>query len=240
MWVKQDCNASNCADATSTDFCIVDPDNWVDPTFLSQLQRNINVQPYDFYSLVADSTVIVQHLSSVVIFVTSFIAISAKRVSPVAVAVASSALTVAGWAIWDMGYEKREAATDMRNMRMGLGLDVPGGPHSRTPSGNGSHLRTPSVSGNGAGGLHSRTPSGNGNVNAVGSYFPPYHAGMESSGSPTKRSIDEGGVASAEADREYVKKAQRARRLTTAKSAALIYCMEISTFALTFPIVTCG
>lgn len=225
---------------TSTDFYIADPDNWVDPTFLSQLQRNINVQPYDFYSLVADSTVIVQHLSSVVIFVTSFIAISAKRVSPVAVAVASSALTVAGWAIWDMGYEKREAATDMRNMRMGLGLDVPGGPHSRTPSGNGSHLRTPSVSGNGVGGgLHSRSPSGNGNVNAAGSYFPPYHAGVESSGSPTKRSVDEGGMASAEADREYVKKAQRARRLTTAKSAALIYCMGVSTFTLTFPIATC-
>ncbi|KAL0633240.1 glycosylphosphatidylinositol anchor biosynthesis [Maublancomyces gigas] len=210
---------------TLADFQTADPDNWVDPTFLSQLQRNINVHPYDFYSLVADSTVIVQHLSSVVIFVTSFIAISAKRVSPVAVAVASSALTVAGWAIWDMGYEKREAATDMRNMRMRLGLDIPGGPHSRTPSGNGSHLRTPSGNGNGGGGgLHSRTPSGSGNVNAAGSYFPPYHAGMESSGgSPTKRSVGEDRVVSTEADREYVKKAQRARRLTTAKSAALIY-----------------
>lgn len=124
-----------------------------------------------------------------------------------------------------MGYEKREAATDMRNMRMGLGLNIPGGPHSRTPSGNGSHLRTPSGNGNGGGGLHSRTPSGSGNVNAAGSYFPPYHAGMESSGgSPTKRSAGEGRVVSIEADRDCVKKAQRARRLTTAKSAALIYC----------------
>lgn len=213
---------------------IADPDNWVDPTFLSQLQRNINVHPYDFYSLVADSTVIVQHLSSVVIFVTSFIAISAERVSPVAVAVASSALTVAGWAIWDMGYEKREAATDVRNMRMGRGLEIPGGPHSRTPSGNGSHLRT--SSGNGNGGLHSRTPSGNGNTNAAGSYFPQYYpTGTESSGgSPTKRSVHESGVVSSEADREYVKKAQRARRLTTAKSAALIYCM-----CLLFPLALC-
>lgn len=227
LWVKQDCKSTpSSATMTLADFQTADPDNWVDPTFLSQLQRNINVHPYDFYSLVADSTVIVQHLSSVVIFVTSFIAISAKRVSPVAVAVASSALTVAGWAIWDMGYEKREAATDMRNMRMRLGLDIPGGPHSRTPSGNGSHLRTPSGNGNGGGGLHSRTPSGSGNVNAAGSYFPPYHAGMESSGgSPTKRSVGEDRVVSTEADREYVKKAQRARRLTTAKSAALIYCI---------------
>lgn len=152
---------------------------------------------------------------------TSFIAISAKRVSPVAVAVASSALTVAGWAIWDMGYEKREAATDIRNRRMRLGLDIPGGPHSRTPSGNGSHLRTPSGNGNG-GGLHSRTPPGNGNLSTAGSYFPPY--GAESSGELTKKSVDEGRVVSAEIDREYVKRAQRTRRFTTAKSAALIYC----------------
>lgn len=134
-----------------------------------------------------------------------------------------------------MGYEKREAATDMRNMIMGLGLHIPGGPHSRTPSGNGSHFRTPSGNGNGGGGgLHSRTPSGNGNGNAAGSYFPPYHgAGMESSGgSPTKRSVDESRVMTAEADKEHVKKAQRARRLTTAKSAALIYCMPFLTFTL--------
>ncbi|KAH8147700.1 uncharacterized protein LAJ45_08165 [Morchella importuna] len=191
LWVKQDY-----------------PDNWVDPTFLSQLQRNINVHPYDFYSLVADSTVIVQHLSSVVIFVTSFIAISAERVSPVAVAVASSALTVAGWAIWDMGYEKREAATDMRQLA-GLGA----APHSRTPSGN--------LVGGMTGGLHSRTPSGNGASGAAGSYFPPYPASTSGeSGSPIKKAPPE---VSPEVDKAHMKHAQRARRLTTAKSAALIY-----------------
>lgn len=131
-----------------------------------------------------------------------------------------------------MGYEKREAATDIRNMRMRLGPDIPGGPHSRTPSGNGSHLRTPSGNGNGGGGLHSRTPSGNGSSGTAGSYFPPYHGAEGSGGSPTKRSVDEGGAVSADMDREYAKRAQRTRRFTTAKSAALIYCMWFPFFHL--------
>lgn len=90
----------------------IDPDNWVDPTFLKDLQRNINVHPYDFYSLVAESTVIVQHLSSIVVFVTSFIAIFQERVSPVSVVSVSSVLTVAGWAVWEFGWTKRETTKE--------------------------------------------------------------------------------------------------------------------------------
>ncbi|KAF8544303.1 phosphatidylinositol N-acetylglucosaminyltransferase subunit C [Trichophaea hybrida] len=95
LWVKQDY-----------------PDNWVDPTFLKDLQRNINVHPYNFYSLVAESTVVVQHLASALIFVTSFVAIYIEVVSPVSVVVISSVLTVAGWAVSDMGLDKREIASE--------------------------------------------------------------------------------------------------------------------------------
>ena len=90
------------------------PDNWVDSSFLNQLQRNINVHPYDFWPLVAESTVITQHLSSVVIFLTCFIAIFTERVSPVVVAGGSSALTVLGYWVWDMGWEVRELAATRR------------------------------------------------------------------------------------------------------------------------------
>ncbi|KAJ4298625.1 glycosylphosphatidylinositol anchor biosynthesis [Collariella sp. IMI 366227] len=46
------------------------PDNYTDQaTFLENLQRNPRVRPYDFWPLVADSTVIVQHVCSVIIFV---------------------------------------------------------------------------------------------------------------------------------------------------------------------------
>lgn len=82
----------------------------MDPTFLNELQRNINVHPYDFYSLVADSTVVVQHLCTVVIFVTSFITIYKEQVSPVNVVTTSTILTVIGWALWDRGWERREPA----------------------------------------------------------------------------------------------------------------------------------
>ncbi|KAF8423388.1 phosphatidylinositol:UDP-GlcNAc transferase PIG-C [Tirmania nivea] len=93
------------------------PDNWVDSSFLNQLQRNVNVHPYDFWPLVAESTVITQHLSSVVIFITCFIAIFTERASPVVVAGGSSALTVLGYWIWDMGWEVREAVVSKRGRR---------------------------------------------------------------------------------------------------------------------------
>jgi phosphatidylinositol glycan class C protein len=231
LWVKQDY-----------------PDNWVDPTFLSQLQRNINVHPYDFYSLVADSTVIVQHLSSVVIFVTSFIAMFKERVSPVSVALVSTALTVAGWAVWDMGWEKREKV--VRGIRE----------HRRRGNGAGSGS---GVSGNGGVSpgvglgleMSRRGESGGGGSGVDGeSYFPPYPPSQERSssasapGSPVKRHrtdpIDAGdntststtttttaaAAAETEAERKsqdeqsYIRGEQRSRRLKTAKSTLLIYC----------------
>ena len=79
-----------------------DPDNYTDPpTFLSHLQRNPRLRPYDFWPLVADSTVIVQHISSVAIFVCSFIGIYQQCVSPVTVVSCGSAATVLGWVLWD-------------------------------------------------------------------------------------------------------------------------------------------
>ncbi|KEQ98387.1 hypothetical protein AUEXF2481DRAFT_62738 [Aureobasidium subglaciale EXF-2481] len=62
------------------------PDNYTDEeTFLDHLQRNPRLRPYDFWPLVADSTVIVQHIGSVIIFVCCFVGIFQKRVSPVSV-----------------------------------------------------------------------------------------------------------------------------------------------------------
>ncbi|KAL7274101.1 glycosylphosphatidylinositol anchor biosynthesis [Rhizina undulata] len=216
LWVKQDY-----------------PDNWVDPTFLSQLQRNINVQPYDFYSLVADSTVIVQHLSSVMIFVTSFIAIFKERVSPVTVVMVSTVLTAAGWAIWDMGWEKREAATERaaavkaaRHERGGSSSSTTGGGAGSTspivaasPGPKGLGLEIPGMQNGGSDRHHLRSPSG-----SSGSYFPPYPASNASTpSSPTKLRKGELPPGPPVEDKEYMKKMQRSRRLTTVKSALLIF-----------------
>ncbi|KAI4124571.1 MAG: hypothetical protein LQ338_004733 [Usnochroma carphineum] len=87
------------------------PDNYTDPpTFLSHLQRNPRLQPYEFWPLVADSTVIVQHLSSVAIFVCCFVGIYQEKVSPESIVTLGSAATVLGWVLWDFWVGQAEAA----------------------------------------------------------------------------------------------------------------------------------
>ncbi|THY29978.1 GPI2-domain-containing protein [Aureobasidium pullulans] len=89
------------------------PDNYTDEeTFLDHLQRNPRLRPYDFWPLVADSTVIVQHIGSVIIFVCCFIGIFQRRVSPVSVVSWASFGTVLGWVVRDywVGQEEAEQA----------------------------------------------------------------------------------------------------------------------------------
>ncbi|KAK6353283.1 hypothetical protein TWF696_005257 [Orbilia brochopaga] len=91
MWVKQNY-----------------PDNYTDATFLESLQRNVNFRAYDFWPLVYDTTVIIQHLATVVVFVCAFIAISKERLEPVYVAGTSTVLTIIGWLIWDEWNEEEQ------------------------------------------------------------------------------------------------------------------------------------
>jgi len=78
------------------------PDNYTDEaTFLDHLQRNPRLQPYEFWSLMSDATVIIQHLASVALFCCCFVAIFQGRVSPVAVVTWASICTVLAWAMWD-------------------------------------------------------------------------------------------------------------------------------------------
>ncbi|KAK1655884.1 phosphatidylinositol N-acetylglucosaminyltransferase subunit C [Colletotrichum phormii] len=78
------------------------PDNYTDQnTFLESLQRNPRLQPYDFWPLVADSTVIVQHVCSVILFIVCFVLISQERVSPVSIVSFSSMATFLGWLLWE-------------------------------------------------------------------------------------------------------------------------------------------
>lgn len=89
------------------------PDNYTDQeTFLEHLQRNPRLQPYDFWPLVADSTVIVQHVCSVVIFVVCFTGIFQERVSPVAIVGWGTAGTVLGWVLWDFWVRQEEALAE--------------------------------------------------------------------------------------------------------------------------------
>ncbi|KAI9883261.1 MAG: hypothetical protein M1823_004980 [Watsoniomyces obsoletus] len=87
------------------------PDNYTDEeTFLDHLQRNPRLQPYEFWPLVADSTVIVQHVCSVVVFICCFAGIFQERISPTTVVGAGNLATVLGWVFWDRWVGQQEAA----------------------------------------------------------------------------------------------------------------------------------
>ncbi|KAI5867778.1 GPI2-domain-containing protein [Durotheca rogersii] len=93
------------------------PDNYTDQaTFLENLQRNPRLQPYEFWPLVADSTVILQQVCSVTIFVVCFVGIFQERVSPVAVVGWGSFATFVGWLLWDfwVGQEDEDEVLQRR------------------------------------------------------------------------------------------------------------------------------
>ncbi|KAK2018244.1 phosphatidylinositol N-acetylglucosaminyltransferase [Colletotrichum eremochloae] len=100
------------------------PDNYTDQdTFLESLQRNPRLQPYEFWPLVADSTVIVQHVCSVIIFIVCFVLIQKQRVPPTSVVSLSSLVTFLGWLLW----ERWEADEERKELgRLAGGATVAG------------------------------------------------------------------------------------------------------------------
>ncbi|KAI1812157.1 GPI2-domain-containing protein [Poronia punctata] len=93
------------------------PDNYTDQaTFLENLQRNPRLQPYEFWPLVADTTVILQQVCAVTIFVVCFVGIFQERLSPVSVVGWGSFATFVGWLIWDnwVGLEDEDEVLQRR------------------------------------------------------------------------------------------------------------------------------
>ncbi|KAH6604166.1 hypothetical protein Trco_007612 [Trichoderma cornu-damae] len=89
------------------------PDNYTDQaTFLENLQRNPRLKPYDFWPLVADSTVILQHVCSVILFIVCFVGIFQERVSPVSLVGGSSFATFLGWILWERWVSEEEDQED--------------------------------------------------------------------------------------------------------------------------------
>lgn len=97
-----------------------DPDNYTDEkTFLDHLQRNPRLQPYEFWSLMADTTIIVQHLASVAIFCCCFVAIIQGNFSPLSVVGWATLCTVLAWVLWDRWQGQNLEATDSTDERPG-------------------------------------------------------------------------------------------------------------------------
>jgi phosphatidylinositol glycan class C protein len=103
-----------------------DPDNYTDQaTFLENLQRNPRLKPYDFWPLVADSTVILQHVCSVSLFVVCFVGIYQERVSPVSLVSGSSFATFLGWILWERWVsEEMDQEEDVSASGTGIGIGI--------------------------------------------------------------------------------------------------------------------
>lgn len=206
----------------------IDPDNYTDEeTFLDHLQRNPRLRPYEFWPLVADSTIIVQHVCSVIIFICCFTGIFQERVAPVSVVSWASIGTVLGWVLRDYWVGQEEAAAAAREAwaasskvmadealsrksslspvdALGLGIEsgrnglgISGASLSRV------HSRGTSLGSLNDVSTHSSATTGHptgADTFAAYSYYPPYE-GHGSSLSPRNQ-----------------------ERLATAKSALLIYC----------------
>jgi phosphatidylinositol N-acetylglucosaminyltransferase subunit C len=79
---------------------------------LHDLKRNPSFQQYEFWPLMADATVIVQHLCSVTIFICCFVGIRHKRVSPVSVVSWGTFGTILGWLLWDFWVGQEEVTVE--------------------------------------------------------------------------------------------------------------------------------
>ena len=209
-----------------------DPDNYTDEyTFLDHLQLNPRNQRYEFWRLVGDSAVIVQHMSSVIIFVCCFTGIFQNRISPYTVVGWGSLTTLLGWIVWDFWVsqqeemERLEAEESPEFVQTDDDSVSPGSPLVLGSMTNSDVLAsTISLSSNGPGAskndlsrTHSRSNSG-ANMAKLGSVTPISDlVNGHPTGAPTFAIPPYGAGASGLSPKTR-------RRLSTLKSALLIYC----------------
>jgi phosphatidylinositol glycan class C protein len=192
------------------------PDNYTDEeTFLDHLQRNPRLQPYEFWTLVADSTIIVQHVCSVIIFVSCFTGIFQERVSPNTVVGWATFGTVAGWVLRDY-WHTREEEDDFGDFGRGEGFgelteeDLDAGTPASLDAG--FMPKDPAVPTNGVPSrIHSRNPSLT-SVAATPQAQSSSNADTPSSPTPLPTHIRPSSLSP-----------RMIERLATAKSAILIY-----------------
>ncbi|KAI9504631.1 glycosylphosphatidylinositol anchor biosynthesis [Coemansia spiralis] len=77
------------------------PDDYVDETFLMELQKNTNVQLYDYSATAMQTNVVTQHLSSIMIFIAVFIELYRGKLTGDTLLWFSSTLTVLSFVFWD-------------------------------------------------------------------------------------------------------------------------------------------
>ncbi|KAJ5111060.1 hypothetical protein N7532_001595 [Penicillium argentinense] len=207
------------------------PDNYTDTeTFLDHLQRNPRVRPYDFWPLVSDSTVIVQHVCSVVIFVCCFVGIVQDRVSPVSIVCWGSVGTAMGWILWDNWIWREQ--TELSNANGAIGGDDGSSSSSMVssanPPGNDTHANGTKVSPIHGLGLtmaanNSKEQLPHQSLDSNGSLDGVIDATTRSGLHPAPPNATVGSVDAQDIDRSSLFSSRNRQRLSTVKSAFLIY-----------------
>ncbi|KAL5018763.1 hypothetical protein ScPMuIL_004485 [Solemya velum] len=107
------------------------PDNYVDESFLDEVRKNVYTRTYDYWTVVWESGVITQQLSSVCLFVVCFIYMSESVLSPDVVLLTSFLLTLGGYIVnvvfcshVDESRSKRKVLDDVKTAMMFSGCSV--------------------------------------------------------------------------------------------------------------------
>ncbi|KAI9476860.1 glycosylphosphatidylinositol anchor biosynthesis [Coemansia sp. RSA 989] len=78
------------------------PDDYVDDTFLMELQKNANVRMYEYSTVVMQTTVVTQHISSIMVFIAVFINLYRNTLTASLLLWCSTTSTVMGIVLWDL------------------------------------------------------------------------------------------------------------------------------------------
>ncbi|KAJ1834184.1 glycosylphosphatidylinositol anchor biosynthesis [Coemansia sp. RSA 2711] len=78
------------------------PDDYVDETFLMELKKNANVRMYNYTTVALQTTVVTQHLSSIMVFIAVFINLYRGTLTGSALLWCSTVTAVLGIISWDL------------------------------------------------------------------------------------------------------------------------------------------
>lgn len=90
------------------------PDNYVDKSFLEEMQKNVNVQIYRYWDVVLESLAISQHFSSIIIFIAIFIHLYANNMSASNLLTIGTISTSIGFAVWDWNMAKVDSSYKLK------------------------------------------------------------------------------------------------------------------------------